>query len=98
MSHPKDRVPPLSRREFLRRAAMTGVAVPGLAAILAACGSDDGGTPAAPRAAAPRPAGLQLARPDNPVTLAITDDNPAIADGLSPEAGPLKIFGYNDYV
>ena len=44
MSHPKDRIPPLSRREFLRRAAMTGVAVPSLAAILAACGSDDGGT------------------------------------------------------
>ena len=30
--------------------------------------------------------------------MAISDDNPPIADGLSPEAGPLKIFGYNDYI
>ena len=97
MSHPKDRIPPLSRREFLRRAAMTGVAVPGLAAILAACGSDDGNAGGA-SGSSPTTAGLQLARPDDPVTLAITEDNPAIADGLSPEAGPLKIFGYNDYV
>ncbi|HET6713643.1 MAG TPA: extracellular solute-binding protein [Actinomycetota bacterium] len=28
----------------------------------------------------------------------ITDDNPPIADGLSPESGPLKIFGYADYI
>ena len=98
MSHPKDRVPPLSRREFLRRAAATGVAVPSLAAFLAACGSDggDGGGSTGPSESPP--AGLQLARPDNPVTLALSDDNPAIADGLSPEGGPLKIFGYNDYV
>ncbi len=97
MSHPKDRVPPLSRREFLRRAAMTGVAVPSLAAILAACGSDSGGGGGG-GSTGPSSGGLQLARPDNPVTLAVTDDNPAIADGLSPEAGPLKIFGYNDYI
>ena len=42
--------------------------------------------------------GLQLARPDSPVTLPLTDANPPIADGLTPEAGPLKIFGYNDYI
>ena len=76
MSHPKDRIPPLSRREFLRRAAMTGVAVPGLAAILAACGSDDGNAGGA-SGSSPTAAGLQLARPDNPITLAITEDNPA---------------------
>ena len=97
MSHPKDRVPPLSRREFLRRAAVTGAAVPSLAAILAACGNSSdsgggGGSSASPSSA------LQLARPDDPVTLPVTDANPAIADGLSPEAGPLKIFGYNDYI
>ena len=100
MSHPKDRVRPLSRREFLRRAAATGVAVPGLAAILAACGSsssNDGGSTGGASGASGS-GGLQLARPDNPVTLAVTDANPAIADGLSPEAGPLKIFGYNDYI
>jgi spermidine/putrescine transport system substrate-binding protein len=96
MAHPKDRIPPLSRREFLRRAAVTGVAVPSLAAILAACGSDSGGGGSS-SGASPSNA-LTLARPDSPVTLPITDANPAIADGLSPEAGPLKIFGYNDYI
>jgi spermidine/putrescine transport system substrate-binding protein len=95
MTHPKDRGRPLTRREFLRRAAATSVAAPSLAAILAACGSDagNGGSSTGPSSG-----GLQLARPDNPVTLAVSGDNPAIADGLSPESGPLKIFGYNDYI
>ena len=96
MSHPKDRVRPLSRREFLRRAAATGVAVPSLAAFLAACGSSNGGGGSS--GSASPSASLQLARPDNPVTLPLSADNPAIADGLSPEAGPLKIFGYSDYI
>ncbi len=96
MSHPKDRVSPLSRREFLRRAAATGVAVPSLGAFLAACGSSNSGGGGASASASG--GGLQLARPDNPVTLPVTADNPAIADGLPPEAGPLKIFGYSDYI
>jgi spermidine/putrescine transport system substrate-binding protein len=101
--HPRQRAHrrPLSRREFLRRAGATGIAIPSLAAILAACASDEptvgtAGTTGATGATAP--GGLQLARPDNPVTLPITDANPPIADGLSPEAGPLRIFGYNDYI
>ena len=93
MAHPKDRPAPIDRRAFLQRAAATGVALPSLAAILGACGSSD------PAPGADSPAqGLQLAEPDNPVTLALTDDNPAIADGLPEESGPLKIFGYNDYI
>jgi spermidine/putrescine transport system substrate-binding protein len=77
----------------MRKAAATGIAVPSLAAILAACG---GSEPTEPGSTAS--AELQLARPDSPVTLPLSDDNPAIADGLEPEAGPLKIFGYNDYI
>ncbi|MGZ8631359.1 MAG: ABC transporter substrate-binding protein [Actinomycetota bacterium] len=93
MAHPKDRYRPIDRRTFMRRVAATGIAVPSLAAILAACGSSEpSGSGSSPSA------GLQLARPDSPVTLSLSDDNPAIADGLSPEAGPLKIFGYNDYI
>jgi spermidine/putrescine transport system substrate-binding protein len=91
--HPKTRRRALTRREFLVRSALTGAAVPSLAAILAACGSSsptDGGASGQPT--------LQLARPDNPVTLPVTADNPAIADGLAPEAGPLRIFGYADYI
>ena len=93
MAHPKDRPRPIDRRAFLQRAAAAGIALPSMAAILAACG--DSGSSGGDASAS---AALQLARPDNPVTLPITDDNPAIADGLDPEAGPLKIFGYNDYI
>lgn len=93
--HPKDRYPRLTRREFLRRATAAGVAVPGFAAILAACGGD-GGAPAG-GGGTEEPA-LRLASPENPVTLPLVDDNPPIADGLAPEGGPLKIFGYNDYI
>ncbi|MET0800763.1 MAG: extracellular solute-binding protein [Actinomycetota bacterium] len=95
MSHPKDRSPGLDRREFMRRAAAAGIAIPSLGAILAACGSSEPTTTSGDGSASE---GLQLARPDSPVTLSIADDNPAIADGLDPEAGPLKIFGYNDYI
>ena len=44
------------------------------------------------------PAGLPLPRPDNSVTWAITDENKPIADGVKPEAGPLRIYNYADYV
>ena len=46
-AHPKDRrqgSSGITRREFLRRSAMAGIALPSAAAILAACSSDDGGT------------------------------------------------------
>ena len=98
-AHPKDRgygMRGMSRREFLKRAGVAGVALPSAAAILAACGSDSGGG-AGSGATAGAASPFQLARPDNPVAWP-TDGNPAIEDGLQPEAGPLKIFGYNDYI
>jgi spermidine/putrescine transport system substrate-binding protein len=95
MSHPKDRRPPIDRREFMRRAAAAGIALPSLAAILAACGSSDSSAPSGGGSSA---ATLQLARPDNPTPLPFAGHTPAIADGLSPESGPLKIFGYADYI
>ena len=93
--HPKSRRPPLgfTRREFLRRSAMTGIALPTAAAILAACGSsseEGGGETGA--------GGLKLASPDNPITLPINNDNPPIDDGLDAEDGPLRIFAYDDYI
>ena len=77
--HPKER-PVYSRRAFLQRAAAAGIAMPSLAAILAACGSgaqsnvadrrrigsEAGRTTSAP-AASPAPP-YPLARPDAPVT------------------------------
>jgi spermidine/putrescine transport system substrate-binding protein len=91
LQHPKDRPQPFDRRAFLQRAAAAGIAMPSLAAILAACGSDSGSS------GSDQPI-LQLARPDNPVTLPLRDTNPPIDDGLPPESGPLRIFGYNDYI
>src|SRR3712207_2906227 len=101
----------LSRREFLRRAGATGIAVPSLAAILAACGGGaqetegggGGGTATGGDnqygtggiGGAPYP----LARIDAPVTWNITDDNPPIESGLEPESGgTLKIFNWNYYL
>jgi spermidine/putrescine transport system substrate-binding protein len=91
--HPRNRRPVLTRRELLRRAAVAGVALPSAGAILAACAKDNGASSGGSGEQT-----LQLARPGHPVTLAVTDDNPAIANGLSPEKGPLKIFGYADYI
>ncbi len=87
----------IDRREFLRRAAAAGVALPSMAAILAACG-DSSSTVDGGAGGGSSPGGLQLARPDAPLTLPVTDDNPAIADGLEREAGPLRIYGYADYI
>jgi spermidine/putrescine transport system substrate-binding protein len=102
---------PFSRRELFRKAGLAGLALPPAAALLAACGkaapvtSIGGSTPSGPNASsnpygtggiagAPYP----LARPDHPVTWNILADNPAVKDGLSPESGPLKVFGYGDYI
>lgn len=94
VQHPREHRRPLSRREFLQRAGATGIALPSLAAILAACGGNGGGDAGGGNGGGQ----LQLARPDNPVELPISETNPPIEDGLSPEAGPLRIFGYNDYI
>ena len=81
----------ISRREFLRRAAATGVSVPSLAAVLAACGNP-------PESAGSQPAAT-IASPDNPATLPIFDDNPMIEDGLPPEQGAtLQLFDWADYL
>jgi spermidine/putrescine transport system substrate-binding protein len=44
------------------------------------------------------PGGLELARPDHPVELPIYHDNPRIASGLEPEAGPLQLFNWAEYL
>lgn len=82
----------LSRRQFIRTSAGTAIALPSLSAILAACskpGEDEGnGTE-----------GYPLARPDNPVTLPLHDEVPAIEDGLPIEKGAtLKIYNWADYM
>ena len=78
-----------SRREFLRRSSQAALLLSG-GSLLAACGGGE----SAPDA----PSGTQIARPGEPVTLTIYDDNPPIEDGLDPEQGPLKVFNWTDYV
>ena len=77
----------MSRREFLRRAAMVGAAAPGAASLLAAC-----------RAAAPT-LRIPLASPAHPVTLPILDANPPIHDGLPIERdATLHVFEWREYL
>jgi spermidine/putrescine transport system substrate-binding protein len=91
--HPRDPAHRLSRRDFLRRSLMTGVALPTSAAILAACGGDGGPAPGGNGAAnVPR-----FGTPDEPVTLQTYEDNPPIDSGLEPEAGPLVIYNWEQY-
>jgi len=77
------------RREFLQRSAVGAFALSSMGTLLAACGSGDSSTGAVE---------LHLARPDNPVTWPLFDDNPAIGSGLSPEGGPLKIYNWAGYL
>lgn len=112
--HPKERSARsgLSRREFLRRAAAAGIAVPGLSAILAACGKGaqttvGSSTPSGSGSAGASPYGTggiagapyPLARPDAPVTWNVTADNPLIESGLQPETGAtLKVLRWPYYL
>jgi spermidine/putrescine transport system substrate-binding protein len=85
--------PQLARRDVLRGGVWIGVGL-GAAPLLAACG-DNGSSGQAANGAAPYP----LARPNNPVTLAIKDSNPAIGDGLDPEeGGTFNILNYAQYM
>jgi spermidine/putrescine transport system substrate-binding protein len=88
---------PIDRRQFLRRAAAAGIAVPSLGAILAACGKGaqtNVSTSAAATGAANKfgtggiaGAAYPLARQDAPVTWNIQSANPKIASGMQPETG-----------
>jgi spermidine/putrescine transport system substrate-binding protein len=108
--HPKeDRT--YGRREFLRRAAVAGVAVPSLAAILDACGGsaqstvNNGGGSSVSGGANPYGSGgipgaaYPLARLDAPVTWTIQSDNPVIGSGMKPETNAtLQIYNWHYYL
>jgi spermidine/putrescine transport system substrate-binding protein len=104
MSHPRDR-PGLTRRQLLRGAAGSALAVGGVGA-LAGCentttpiGGEGGGATSKFVVAKPvGPGGLPLPRPDNAVTWAVRPDNPMIAQDRSVEKGPLRVYNYADYI
>lgn len=77
-----------TRRDFLQRAALLGIALPALPSILAACGDRGGGGGAE----------LAIGTPSSPVRQPLFGDNAAIESGLSAEAGPLRVYNWADYL
>ena len=81
----------LQRRDVLRGGLWLGAGI-GAAPLLAACGGNETTTTTDAGA-------YPLARPDDPLKMAITDSNPAIADGLPLEKGGVfKILNYDQYM
>ena len=86
----------LTRRTFLSASgAVVGLSAAG--GLLGACANTtaSSGPSARPDVGA---GGIPLARPDRPVTLPLYDDNKAIASNLQPEAGPLQVYNWVDYL
>lgn len=83
--NPKTKKREYSRREFIRLSTGMAVMLPGVASLLAACGADDAG-------------GVEVAigTPSDPVTQPLIGE--AIPSGLEPEAGPLRIYNWADYL
>lgn len=77
-----------TRRDFLQRAAVLGIAIPALPSILAACAERGGGEGAE----------LVIGTPSSPVQQPLFDDNPTIDSGLEPESGPLRLYNWEDYI
>jgi spermidine/putrescine transport system substrate-binding protein len=108
VAHPRERRVPrrIDRRQFLRYSAGAAAAFPTAAALLAACGhasNPDVGvlppTGGSGPSGSPSELPFPLARPDNPVTWPIYDDNPPIDSGLSPESNAtLKVYNWEDYL
>jgi spermidine/putrescine transport system substrate-binding protein len=96
MRHPKD----MSRRQFLARAGTGAIAMPSLAAILAACSKpSDGAPPASSGGTGSETMGLDnipIATLDAPVTLPFNAD--PIAADTPLESGPLILYNWKDYI
>ncbi|MGH2631406.1 MAG: polyamine ABC transporter substrate-binding protein [Actinomycetota bacterium] len=84
-----------SRRRFLARAATGAIAVPSLAAIMAACSKPGTSTGNAGGASGTGP--IPIARPDNPVELPLNGD--PIPTSTPIEAGAtLQVYNWIDYM
>jgi spermidine/putrescine transport system substrate-binding protein len=86
MRHPKD----MSRRQFLNRAGGAAIAVPSLAAILAACSK-----PGSPSSGGSNTGEIPIATLDNPVELPAGDPIPT---DTAVEPGPLVLYNWDDYI
>jgi spermidine/putrescine transport system substrate-binding protein len=85
MGHPSG----MTRREFLRRAGGAAVAVPSMAAILAACSK--------PGTSANGSSAFEIARPDHPVTLPMNGE-PIATDTPIEEGATLQILNWSVYM
>ncbi len=90
----------VSRRQFLRWSGGTTLT----AAILAACAGREEAV-VAPGAPEEEPGEVMggtgevlVGTPENPVEHPILEDNPPIESGLEPEAGPLAVYNWADYI
>ena len=84
----------MSRRDFLLRAGGTAIAVPSLAAILAACQKP--GTAPSGGGASSSSGDIPIANPQNPVTLPVTSE--PIATSTPIESGTLQVYNWSDYM
>ncbi len=81
----------LSRRTLLK-AAMAGMAAPGVATLLSACGGGGNGT-------GPTAGGETIPAPDNPVKWPLSEKNPIIESGQKIKPGStLRLYNYADYL
>lgn len=77
----------VTRRQFIRRAMAMGVSLPTISAVLAACGGADFVATE-----------LAIGTPASPVGQPLFEDNTAIASGMPPEEGPLRLYNWADYI
>jgi len=86
---------PVSRRDFLRRSAITAASIPTASALLAACGKDPSTQGQQDAATLNDPA-----RRDNPITYDINEHNGdlLLEPGLKNEDGPFEIFNWEEYI
>lgn len=75
-----------TRREFLQRSAALGLLLPGMSALLAACGERTGGGGGE----------VVIGTPENPVTQPSVGE--AIDSGLEVEEGTLQVYNWADYI
>src|SRR5437763_4297988 len=89
MRHPKD----ISRRQFLTRAGGAAIAMPSLAAILAACSKPGTASSGGSNSALDN---IPIATLDNPVELPTVQD--PIPTDTPIESGPLVLYNWADYI
>jgi spermidine/putrescine transport system substrate-binding protein len=94
-AHPRRRPSALSRRDFLHRSLGAAVALPSAAAILAAC-SKPGTTSSGSGGGTTGTGARVLARPDDPVTLPMTQD--PIPTDTPIEGGTLNVYNWDAYM